>query len=1097
MRSGWTRWLTLMALGLISVTCGYELDTTRNPAPRESFGSEIYKIIVKDLDRYQPAKGLAFTAEKARFVSAADGIFAEGLVNFSCDATYTCPCELQTYLSGMLSLYDSGWLQTALRPTGCMLAHELATDRPLLQALGYENRHLENCDSALSMPILQRVLAQPDAADLLREFTSLWLAHDGLDEGLEPNDEDDTFASLLADLAVTLAGAEQATPDPEGTRASFVDWLLSEDARLDEAEQMVQWIVRLDERGRPLVTPDPNTGALPAPFADLSGDGLADTDAISGVFVDAGGQTIDVPAACSGDGQLPWLNGRLAYLHRDLGLTMLAGLLDQVQPMVVDGILWQLPEALPALLGPFSPRADDEGLYSGYDPDQAALMALGHALFALADYDRLPQILEVTAHIVEVHEAKLARLLHEMDKAADLIDLYPQGLSDHNRLVDDLMPHLWEVAERGYIDDFLRSFADPRWQNLQAGLGNMIRYRFVQPANCGASNCLTSSCDCDYDSFDLNGDQADYQAMQLPTDFNLPDTVYTNRSNLQRGVHLIHDTNGVRHSVSVLGWEPFPIVDMLGFYVDSAAGDENGGLAEVAWYVQSAVTEFSSEHPPAEEVSLFMVHDHSVLGNPAGFEGLDIRNYNGEALLAFKHSGALDGFRPAYVAFASQDRNLARGGTHVLGDLMAAIHPHYSPNLPHASSACANVRPLEPMLLEIFDSTEVLDSLVDLMAALQGQQTASGYNIVDELAAFTHHLLQNDSSLRRHDGAVSVLAADGLTPVAPFNRFYLLIDALRMADDAVANDPSAEAAFEQAAELIWDRFLDIEEVGGQWRLVNRRAFIVMLNGLLFARDQVADLLNEGRLSTRLAELDADLAELLGGRILPRLVEAWQLLAEHPSLPGRIDDLTLELFDPTDLNKVREMRRLAGWALQKLCVDRVTVPMAQALARQIDPEADAWTYIPETGCLRLPATPCDESHACLPLACNTDTDCQQYSPWPGSCSAGQCVFEKAQAKQISHLMRLGQALLAMPGNEQDVVAALLSNAAQTINDGSGQFAAEALLDVIGEVHRCTPGQTGPLNDEDMTCVLQEVGDFLLDEERGVEKLYLMVDRRDGY
>ncbi|MBN2495944.1 MAG: hypothetical protein JXR96_15235 [Deltaproteobacteria bacterium] len=1031
---------------LLAAGCGYEIDTTRHPAARGSFGEELHLILARDLDRDQPDKGRAFGAERERFVRAVDRLMPEELLD-----------DLQAWLEQSLPLYDTGRMQAVLRPAACKLEAELAQDRELLAALEYMRRPHADCDDAILLPVLQRILQREDTDELLDSLGGLFLAHDGLGAGQEPDPgEDDTFAVVLGDLSVSLAASQIELPDPQSTAALLADWLLEEDPRLAPEGEQPEWISLLDPRGRARVAPDPSSGEIPEPFADLDSDGLADIDPLRGDFVDAQGEPIDAPSPCGPE-------GRTVYLQRDLVRSRLAALLDQLEPLVADGLLWELPTAARALLGPLAPLADEDGLYTGYATDDAALFALAHALLAIADYDRLPQLLDAVVVLLEQREAFVARLLHELDKAGEVTDLYPQTLEDHNRLVDDLVPHLQEFAERGYVLDFFRSFADSRWLGLQAGLADMIRYRYVQPANCGQADCTSGGCGCDYEDYDGSDDRAAYLRDQRPTDFSLPDNTYANRSNLQRGLHLIHDANGVRHSMSVLGWEPFPIEDMLVFYIDSAAGDEQAGLVEVAWYVEAAVTEFTSSTPPAEEVSRFMVHDHSVLGNPLGAEGFEIRNYNGEALLAFKHSGALDSLRPVYAAIAQRDRELARSGTKVLAELMAALHPHYSCNLPHASPACAHIRPLEPMLLEVLDSTDALTALVDLLRSVQGLRTAQGGAVDEELARFVHFLLEPDPALLRHDGSGSVAAADGLTPVYPISRFYLLLDALRFADDAVQAVPGAEQAFERACDLVWDQLLQVEGSGEDWRFTNRRGFLLVLAALDFLADRARVQVQAGQLSARLAEIEDELAADVSGRVLPRLIEAWALVADEPGLPARLDALCLDLLDRDEGEKAQELRRLAGWGLQYALVDRITVPLGHSLARHLDPEADGWDFVPGTGCLSVPAS----------------------------------RVPRANLRFLSRAIALVLDLASLDGNGRDVLATLLTNAAAETEPLEGAWTLDDLIEVLAEVHRCEPGAGGLCDADDAACVLSEIADFMLDDARGLERVYVMIERRDGY
>ncbi|HSA22097.1 MAG TPA: hypothetical protein P5076_11635, partial [Myxococcota bacterium] len=621
-------------LALAGAGCGYEIDTTRHPEARGTFGEEVHRILKKDLDRRSPAEGVALGEERERFVRAVDGLMPEALLD-----------DLQSWAEAMLPLYDQGRVQAALRPGGCLL-QELAADAALWEALAFQRAPAGLGDDRVVLPLAERLGARPDLGPLLTELVRLYLEHDGLDLAFAPAAEDDTFAALLSDLSGWLVERQESAPDPASGYSRLLDFLLQEDARLLDGGAEPQWLLRVDPRGRAWPALDPDTQALRAPFADLDLDGLADLDPSGRSYLGADGQALAVPPPFDAAGARPVLDGRLVWRYVDLRVSPLAALLDQLRPLVEDGVLWDLPRAAPALLGPLAANADGQGIYAGYRAEDAPLFALAHLLAALADYDRLPELLDSVLVLADAAEPSLARLVHELDDAGQIADLYPElALRAHNRLLDDLMPHLQEASERGMLRPLLDSFDDARWSRLEAGLADMIRYR------------------------DQLSD-AD-MVFRSPTDWSRSDEDYAGRSNLQRGMHLIYDTNLSVYSASIdlFGWWTIP--DMLGFYIDSASGDSSYGLSEVDWAVDTAVSEFTSTTPPAEEVNRFMVHDHSVLGNPVGNAGQELRAFNADALLGMELSGALEGMRPAWTAFATRARGEPRPGTRVLAELLA------------------------------------------------------------------------------------------------------------------------------------------------------------------------------------------------------------------------------------------------------------------------------------------------------------------------------------------------------------------------------------------------------------------------------------------
>jgi hypothetical protein len=1003
-------WLVICSLFLCSC---YELDTTRYTNERGTLGQEIYRILKLDMDRQSPDKGVAFSREAARFVRAFDALMPEEILD-----------DLQAWFVEILPLYDQEILPGVARRAACMMS-EMSDNGEFLQALWYLEHPEGYGDDCVLQPLLRRVLVHPGVSNLLMHLGEVVLQHDGLDETFARSNEDDTFRALFVELCRSWRDAEAEEPDPDSPAGVGLDFLFSEDPRLLDGQGDEQFIVRTDYRGRAQVQPEPG-GQLPAPFCDQDQDGLADIHPRTGDYTDCGGLPVAAPPPFYTDGTRPLQSGRLVYRYSDLRQTMLAALVDQLNPLVDDGLVWELPDSLPSLMGPLTVQSDQDGTYPGYDPQASPAVALTHALVVLLDYDRLPEFLEALLTLAELREPQLAKVLHQADLVSEISDNWDHvHTAENNRFLDDLLISLQECAERGYLLPLLQAFSDPRVMYFQAGMADMIRYRDILV---------------DTDMVFRN-----------PTDHSRPISVYANRSNNAKMAHLTADTNGIEHGTSVVGFEIFTIPDMLGFWLDSIAG-----LANVPWYVAAAVTEFSSENPTVEEVNRFMNHDHTILGNPHGREGHELYLYNAESLLALELSGMLEGLKPLITVFVTRDRSAGRSGTEVLADLLSTLHPHTSPELPYASSACANTWAVEPMLLDVMDNTEIINSVAELLSSLNGLRTASGLNVLDELDGLIRHLLQPDPSIRRHDGSNWVLGNDDSSRIEPISRLYLLLDALRIVDDAVAADPVADAALGRMSELLSDRFLEVEEQGGQWRFKNRRAWYLFLNTLSFIKDRAETHRSNNQLSAKLRETEDDLRESVGGRTMPRVVDVLKILSAHPTLPSELDALLLDLVDLNDPAKVEEFRNTIGWMLQTQNAERAWIPIAHGLGEYLDPDGNDWGFMPEVGCISS-APP------------NT-----------------------LLSRLMDMLVRMAQAR----GNGRDIFAIITANMGITY-PGTNEFPLDDFGDIISKIHRQDPTQTGETSVGDMTNCLRETSDYLLDGERGLEKLYQQVERRKGF
>ena len=96
-----------------------------------------------------------------------------------------------------------------------------------------------------------------------------------------------------------------------------------------------------------------------------------------------------------------------------------------------------------------------------------------------------------------------------------------------------------------------------------------------------------------------------------------------------------------------------------------------------------------------------------------------------------------------------------------------------------------------------------------------------------------------------------------------------------------------------------------------------------------------------------------------------------------------------------------------------------------------------------------------------------------------------------ADQTVELLRQFAALDA-----NDTLPELLARAVTPRSDTDVSTPMDTLLDVIAEVNRTAPHTQTPFRAADHTVLFHEVSDFLLDPERGLERLYAVVQSREG-
>jgi hypothetical protein len=236
----------------------------------------------------------------------------------------------------------------------------------------------------------------------------------------------------------------------------------------------------------------------------------------------------------------------------------------------------------------------------------------------------------------------------------------------------------------------------------------------------------------------------------------------------------------------------------------------------------------------------------------------------------------------------------------------------------------------------------------------------------------------------------------------------------------------------------------------------------VLDLLAFLHERSLVWRDEGRLSSRLAELEVDVRDAISGRVLPRVIDAWELVAYHPTLPARFDGLALDLLEHDDPQNAREARRLAAWSMHHLQVDAVTVPIGLTLGRQLHPDSAGWRFEPQVGCVSIDSA---------------------YEP-------------KINLRWLSRALALVLHLDGILGEGREILAELLHNGV-ALYAGVEGYAIDDLLEIMGAVHRVDPLLAQEYDVEDLGNMLEQMGEYLLDDTRGVEKLYVMVDRRDGF
>ncbi|WP_437573929.1 hypothetical protein [Sorangium sp. So ce887] len=397
------------------------------------------------------------------------------------------------------------------------------------------------------------------------------------------------------------------------------------------------FIARRDGRGWVL----PQGDGVPAPFADADRDGLADVDA-SGRFVDErrAPLAIDPPFAVPGVTSPPRDDfGRLSpelYAYVDTSETLLGAALRAIVPLVDgtryagkddlepwktehEGLMYALAGAY-LLFGdreearydfrsdrivPAGEACDGCLVYRRFRGEDSPLADLAHALGqVLADKDS-DVLLLTLIDLLENHEAELARMTGAALRIRDLA-------REHDRLAAEGAEALAQIDGEAPLWDELaavldRAVAQPglvaRLMEALASDALLAPHGSAQHAGDAIATMLRSRDQYAYDPEVLNGPAINLTVgapstadPRTPVDPTKP-RVGDNRSAMERLMHLMHDTAGVRQcnkegatvsafevTVPFLEFdecELFQIDNLAAFYLDSLLPEAHPKRAEL------------------------------------------------------------------------------------------------------------------------------------------------------------------------------------------------------------------------------------------------------------------------------------------------------------------------------------------------------------------------------------------------------------------------------------------------------------------------------------------------------------------------------------
>ncbi len=298
-------------------------------------------------------------------------------------------------------------------------------------------------------------------------------------------------------------------------------------------------------------------GKLPAPFVDADGDGLADVDML-GAFVTSDGSkapspffAVGAPDALARDTPfqraLTGPGGKLVYGFLDTSHTYMASVVHNLEPLLDPNqadqheTIMDMAAGAAVVLGARKQGAsrayaDGEAVtYTGFDTTQSPVLDLLYAFGQIMGDPTANDTFAYLQALVAQQTPMVARLVGDGLYSKNLANMDAAGhLPPRSTLWDEMIDVAIQIEqEPGLLEDVLRALGDDASLPLSTVFSGYM----------GNEDHIT------YDRTNLNGPAFDATTNagtqpETPVDRTSPDTGW-NRSEMQRFLQAIHDTNGV------------------------------------------------------------------------------------------------------------------------------------------------------------------------------------------------------------------------------------------------------------------------------------------------------------------------------------------------------------------------------------------------------------------------------------------------------------------------------------------------------------------------------------------------------------------------
>ncbi len=493
--------------------------------------------------------------------------------------------------------------------------------------------------------------------------------------------------------------------------------------------------------------------------------------------------------------------------------------------------------------------------------------------------------------------------------------------------------------------------------------------------------------------------------------------------------------------------------------------------------------------------------DGKVHGLRSCQDGDWLQQRRGDTIFTMEDFGFYAQMTPLLTAFTSRNQEK------IFIDLMEVLHRHYaSPNAPaeecvlsrdagakYKQCTQSNVVSYEPIMVELFggDFLPSLQSLIkklqnttithcDTLAADKTCATSHGVNAITILAEATRAMIDPErakaAALKDRHGVATTVRNDGTTnpQVTPL---YLVLNALKAMDTALDtytpvddSDKGRKDLWKTARSQLVDQFLSVD--GVKDKAVFHNPVVPKI------APKVIDLLR--------AQM---LARCPGSFTPPYTPCTWA----KSDLPGNFETtmrgpLFATAVDMTDTIRRDENARVELEKLLQYLLDAAS--QNDALATVLTSSSDVIQLLQDDDNI-LPLL-----HTLSEAAKATVRDAK-----------GNVVEKSLVDAQLALLARMSGRAYTTPASggakfencskeldPNQVLTRILQNIVTPMAAGAGpqkQSPVEVIIDVIADVNRAAPERADKLDGADYANIADNVSDFLLNKERGLEQFYEIV------